>query len=156
MNFMRKKKAVPLYAFLVGLLLFGGSAGAAYAASSDTVTWRNDGKHCFTHTAHSSNTSVPTKGSGVLTVRNAYLAGCSGSASASIGNSAFLKKGSGAACASASPTYVTAASKTRDAYYSSSACGVNVSLQGTTTSYAYNGTGYSSASIAAPYANFSF
>lgn len=146
-------------AFLVGLLAFGSGAGAAYAtASSQLRTWHNNNFFCYKHQARSQNTSVPFKAAvGQNYARLSPLTLCGNDPeNRYIGAAAYLKKTNGAACATASPSYLYGSSITRNAYYNSTSCGTGVQLQGTTTSYGYNiaNSGYISASIAAPFQDF--
>lgn len=144
--------------FTAGLLVFGSSAGVAYAAASSGLdNWRTAGRDCFHQQATTQNSAAVGKsGNGINYVNFNSLSGCNNSEArtADIGIAAFLKTTSGAACATSGAAYVHAQSITRYAWYDAGACGSGVNLQGTITSYAYNGSGYSSSSIAAPFQGF--
>lgn len=153
----KRLSRVAIVGFTLGFIVFGASAGVAYAAaSSSLVNWRSAGQNCFYHQASTQNSApLGQSGDGINYVMFNAISGCNNNpVSANIGIAAYLLKTNGAACASSGAAYVTGQSITRYAFYSSSACGSNVSLQGSITSYAYNGSGYSSASIAAPFQTF--
>jgi len=70
-----------------------------------------------------------------------------------LGTNAALKRTTGAVCSSVATTYSTAttAYKASMAYWSSSACGNGQTLQGGGISYFYNGSGYISRTVFAPF-----
>lgn len=158
MKLFRSKRNNILLAFLAGFVLFGGSAGTAYAAaSSDPVLFKSDSVYslCHYHQATSQNSAAVGKSGNGIHYLKSRVGGCTSSAATGqIGLAAFLKKTNGSACATNSAYYVSGQSITRYAAYSSTACGAGVQLQGSITSYRYNGSGYDSFSIAAPFQTY--
>lgn len=157
MKFRGLLAGAALAALVGGTLGFSSVQPATADASSSLHCWYPGefgyGKG-YQHRARTVNSGTLYRG-GHLDLYSKGWA-CNGAATdvEHIGAAAYLKKTTGAACSTASVTYVYASTLTRNAPVVS-ACGTG-SLQGTGTSYGYNiyGTGYASASIAAPFQIF--
>lgn len=136
---------------VIGLLL-GFGVSTANAVSSSVVKYGSTGTDCYKHQAFTSNAGTTRTGSiaqwnyGVL---------CGSSSNNYLGNSAYIKKTNGSSCSTASLLYSSGkvSSFSRVAHYTKAACGTG-QFQGGGTSKGYNGSGYLSGSIAAPYAPF--
>lgn len=137
----RRLTSAAVFGLLVGAL-FGAGSGASFAATSSTVSVYNS------VSAYAFTTGSGTYKGGGIQVKHFLNAGAQ-----SIGASSYLQKSNGAVCSSKSVTYTTAISLNRLSPYSSSACGKG-QLRGGGKAYAYNGNGYTSKSISAPFENF--
>ncbi|MFD6056082.1 hypothetical protein [Agromyces sp. NPDC060279] len=146
--------------FSIALLLsfvfaggFGGTYAALATASSSTVTIAAQANFCARVVAIS-NTDASERAQLNATAYNGCTAGSvSAKPSGWLGSSVGLKRPNGTLCSSAATTYSTAktAYKSSMAYWNSSACGTRVQLSAAGIGYAYNGSGYTSRSVQAPF-----